>query len=575
MILTALSDYYDRLSKDPDSGVAAPGLEKKAIDFIVVLNQDGSFRQILDNRTGEGKKKQGRPHLVPQAIKRTVGIAANLLWDNIVYALGVDAKGKPKRTALSHEAFINRIEEAVRQTGDEGAQMVLSFLRSDRNGLESDAHWEELTESTGNVTFSLTGEEMELVCQRPAIVDWSARAVMAGEGEKGLCLVTGKIGPLVRLHAPIKNVWGAQSSGANIVSTNLAAFKSQGESQSNNAPVSTKAAFAYTTALNYLLAKGSAQRIQVGDASTVFWAEQASPMEVVFKRAIESVESPQDWEEIKTLYRSPELGVAPIMRDETKFYVLGLAPNASRIAIRFWHNGTVGRVAQTMARHFADLKIIHGPKEPDHLPLFWLLKTTAALGKADNIPPNLGGDFMKAILDDRPYPRTLLSAAVRRARAEQSIPYVRAALIKACLVRQTRCFNRDQKEVDVSLDVTNNNIGYLLGRLFAVLERIQVRANPGINTTIRDRFYASASATPTVAFSHLLKLKNHHLSKMENKGEVVNLERLIGGIMDLFNEFPKNLSLDDQGRFNIGYYHQRQDFFRKKSTETEANTENE
>ncbi|MCL4491530.1 MAG: type I-C CRISPR-associated protein Cas8c/Csd1, partial [Nitrospirae bacterium] len=155
------------------------------------------------------------------------------------------------------------------------------------------------------------------------------------------------------------------------------------------------------------------------------------------------------------------------------------------------------------------------------------------------------------------------SSAIRRIRAEQEVTYPRASLIKAVLVRKAR-YKNEKEEIAMGLDAGNTNAGYRLGRLFAVLEKIQEEASPGINATIRDRFYSSASSTPVTVFSHLLKLKNHHIAKLENKGRAVNFEKLVGEIVDDINDFPAHLSLDDQGRFAVGYYHQRQDFFKKK-----------
>jgi CRISPR-associated protein Csd1 len=243
--------------------------------------------------------------------------------------------------------------------------------------------------------------------------------------------------------------------------------------------------------------------------------------------------------------------------------VLGLAPNAARIAVRFWHAGTVGETARQIKRHFDDCSVVHGPNQPEYLSLFRLLVSTATQGKGENIAPNLGGDFMKAILAGTPYPLNLLAAAIRRCRAEREISYPRAALIKGILAREARYYQKTEKEVGMGLNPSNTNVGYRLGRLFAVLEKTQEEANPGINATIRDRFYGAASSTPVTAFPHLMKLKNHHLAKLENRGRAVNLEKAIGEIVCGIEDFPAHLSLHDQGRFAVGYYHQRQDFFKK------------
>jgi CRISPR-associated protein Csd1 len=314
-----------------------------------------------------------------------------------------------------------------------------------------------------------------------------------------------------------------------------------------------------------LLAKDSKQRLQVGDASTVFWSAKESKMEKVFANFFGKTETEEheDTEAIKALYAAPKTGAKPLNDDLTPFFVLGLSPNASRIAIRFWHSGTVAEVAKNIRQHFDDCEIAHGPKQPKHLPLFRMLVSTAMQGKADNIQPNLAGEVMRAILAGTPYPHTLLQAAVRRNRAEQKVTYERASLIKAVLVREAR-YRKKEKEAGMSLDREIKNTGYLLGRLFAVLEHAQEWANPSINATIKDRFYGAASSTPVIAFPHLMKLKNHHLAKLENKGSAVFLEKEISGIMAGLSEFPAHLDMADQGRFAVGYYHQRQDFYTKK-----------
>ena len=364
----------------------------------------------------------------------------------------------------------------------------------------------------------------------------------------------------------------------------MSAFESYGkeEKQGENAPVSKQAAFAYTTALNHLLSKDSAQRIQVGDASTVFWASEGNPLEGSFASFWN--EPPKDDPDantpaVKALYRSIEQGSLNVSEDSARFFVLGLvAPNPARISIRFWMTGTVKEFSERIVRHFSDIAIDHAPFEPQYLSLSRLLRSTALLEESKNIPPNLGGDTMRAILSGLPYPETLLLSALRRIRAERKVNYPRAALIKACINRKTRRANpagdsAPEEELHVSLDLANTNVGYRLGRLFAALEKVQEEASPGLNATIRDRFYGAASSTPVTVFSNLMRLSKHHLAKIENRGRAVNLEKLIGEIADAIDGnqgFPNHLSISDQGRFAIGYYHQKQAFYAKKQEPAEG-----
>jgi CRISPR-associated protein Csd1 len=555
MILQALYEYYLRR---PD--LPAPGFEEKEIPFIIVLDEQGHLNQIQDKR--EGKKKIAKAELVPQAVKRSSGVAANLLWDNPGYVVGVDNKGDPARAAKQHEAFKQEIQTLGVEEEDIGVKAVLRFY--DADGLASifaDPLWPEIEKTGANLSFRLVGRT-ELICQSSVVREALAKKSLRKEANQAICLITGETDAVERLHPSIKGVWGTQTTGGNIVSFNLDAFNSFGKGQGSNAQVGRRAAFAYTTALNSLLRRDSTQRIQVGDASTVFWAEKSNRLEDDF--AFFFTEPPRDdphrgTKAVESLFKAPQTGAADFDDDGTRFYVLGLAPNAARIAVRFWHVATVRELATHIKQHFRDLEIAHGPKDPPYLTIFRLLLGIAALGKVENIPPNLAGEFVRTILAGLPYPQAMLQAALRRINAEREITYPRTALVKAYLNRL-----KNEKEMTVALDETNTNIGYRLGRLFAVLEKIQEEANPGINTTIRERYYGAASSTPVAVFQTLMKLKNHHLAKLDIRGRAINFEKRITEIMDGVSDFPSILSLPDQGRFTIGYYHQRQDLFKKK-----------
>ena len=577
MILQALVEYYDRKATDPDSALAPAGFEWKEIPFVLELTPDGNVEQIIDTREFQGKKLIARRFLVPQSVKKTSGVAANLLWETAEYVLGFDRKGNPERSKLQRDAFVRRIESLpIKAKSDAGLVALLGFLGNAESVSNIEQkfpeRFAEIKETNPVVSFRLVGEP-NLIAERPLIqasIGASDETENASTALTGFCLVNGKEDEIERLHTSIKGVWGAQSSGANIVSFNLDAFNSFRKAQGNNAPIGQDAAFAYTTALNHLLRRESRQRIQVGDASTVFWSRDKCALEeeLVALFGESGKDNPDEGSlAVANLYAAIKNGVYVDDKSDNRFYVLGLAPNAARIAIRFFHSGTVAEMAISIKQHFDDLDIERAPFDKPHLSIFRLLVSIASLGKADNIPPNLSGDFARAILTASPYPTTLLQAVIRRIRAEHEINYPRAALIKAILNRQRRFQMQTQpdKELTVSLDLTNTNAGYRLGRLFAVLERAQERANPGLNATIRDRYYGAASSTPVAVFSNLMKLKNHHIAKLENKGEAVNLEKLIAEVMDGINDFPNHMPLTDQGRFAIGYYHQRQAFYTKSA----------
>lgn len=568
MILQALTDYYERKAADPQGSLAPEGFELKAIPFVLVLDGQGNLLQLKDRREGTGKKKEARQELVPQGVKKTSGVAANLLWDNAEYVLGVDTRDKPERVAEQHAAFAARLREAFGEMpADAGLQAVFTFLSRHREQalviLAANPLWPEVLESNPLLTFQLD-TDTHLVCQRPAVI---AR-LQGGNDEvaDGTCLITGLPDTIERLHAAIKGVWGAQTSGANIVSFNLGAFNSYGKNQSYNAPVGKRAAFAYTTALNHLLTKGSRQRVQVGDASTVFWAEKASgaAAEVAFLDFLDPQPDDPDrgTQAVASLYRCIQDGKPLTEDDSQRFYVLGLAPNAARIAVRFWHVATVTELGSAFRRYFNEIDIARPAYETgNHPSLFRLLASTALQGKADNIPPNLGGDTFRAILDGRHYPETLMQSTLRRVRAEREVTYLRAALLKAYLIR-----NHNDQEITVSLNPANIDPGYRLGRLFAVLERVQEQAQGSLNASIRERYYGAFSATPVTVLPLLMKLKNHHLAKITNSGY---LEKLLGEVMDGLNDIPSRLSLTEQARFAVGYYHQRQAFFTKHDANPE------
>lgn len=576
MILQALKEYYDRKANDPESGIAPEGWEWKEIPFIMVLDSRGNLKQIEDTREGENKKKRGKRFLVPQGVKKTSGIAANLLWDTSAYVLGIvgtdgldDEKARKVelRAPEQKSAFINRIYSNLPETARRKA--VLAFLSSiERQTLERMPVWEDIYRSNPVISFRFESEG-ELYCNSAEVVGALANQEN-GKQPDGICLVSGIADRISELHTSIKGVYGAQTSGANIVSFNLDAFRSFGKKQGANSPVGETAMFAYTTALNSLLSRDSDQRLQVGDASTVFWSAHKTKFEsdfAFFFKEPEKDNPDAGFRRIRNLFESAKTGAYLEDSGDDKFYILGLAPNAARLSVRFWQVGTVSGFASRIRQHFEDLRIVKPPHEPEFYSLWRLLVNIAIQDKSENIPPNIAGDLMRSILDGTPYPQTLLQSTLRRIHSdtENRVKPIRAALLKAYLNRYLRAHpNRGEKEIAMALDTEQPSIGYQLGRLFAVLEKIQEEASPGLNATIRERYYGSACSSPVTVFGTLMRLKNHHLAKLDNRGRAINLERIIGEIVGHLADFPAHLDLHEQGRFAIGYYHQRQDFFTRK-----------
>lgn len=576
MILQALKEYYDRQVEIPGSGISPFGWEFREIPFITVLDDAGTLVQFEDTREGQGGDRRGKTFMVPAPVKRASNIAANLLWDGPAYVFGVDPEAKPKRLEKQHQAFVDRI---VKELGElEEMQPLITFMQKlDTQVLEAQPLWSEIIEARRPVAFRMQGGQM-LLCELPKVrecIDLLAKQT-SDDGQQGQCLVTGGRTTIATLHPALRGVWGAQPTGANVVSFNLPAFASYKKTQGENAPIGVEAAFGYTAGLNHLLRRGSRQSMHLGDSTVVFWSQADTSFEDHFSDFFS--EPPKDEpnrnvERVRSLLASAETGAYEDDKGDTVFYVLGLSPNAGRASVRFWQHGPIFSFAEKIATHFTDLQILKPKHEPEHYSLWRLLVNTATLDRSENIPPNLAGHTLRAVLTGGLYPATLLQAALRRIRAdvEYRVKPVRAALIKAYLNRYHRIHGSpNHKEIDMALDVDQPSQGYQLGRLFAVLEKIQEEGNPGLNSTIRERFYGAACASPVTVFANLMRLKNHHLSKLENRGRATNFERLLGEIIGHFDDFPAHLDLHEQGRFAVGYYHQRQDFFKGSEHKEQA-----
>lgn len=549
-ILSALARLYDRMAQAGEA--PRRGYSSERIGGEVVIDRDGNLVAINPKLVTEGKRTVAAPLDVPAAVKRSSGIAPNFLWDKTAYVLGVtaqkDEKGKPaladgrpipaqeRRTADEHAAFVALHRERLKGTEDPGLLALLRFL----DGWT----WEDFAARgcspevlDQNVVFRLDGESGYLHDRA------AAARFLSGEraGEGVLCLVTGERAPAARLHPQIKGVRGpgALPQGGSLVSFNDKAYESYGKEQGDNAPVSEAAAFAYGTALNALLARSgpgpSRRTLRIGDTTVVFWAEtpDRSHDEEAEDWMAGALDPPDDSESEAdaTLNLRALLGAVargqkpddPRFHPDTRVYVLGLAPNAARLSVRLWLPGTLGDFTRNLARFHEDMRL--DPPAGKRLPAVWaLLYETALQRKAENIPPLLGGELMRAVLGGTPYPRLLLSSVIGRIRADGILNGARAAICKAYIQRNLK------EEFPVSLDPDNTEPAYRLGRMFAVLEGIQQAALPGLNATIRDRYFAAASATPARVFPLLFKTATHHLSNLR-KGDKGGLAPWLDGQM--------------------------------------------
>ncbi|WP_316172190.1 type I-C CRISPR-associated protein Cas8c/Csd1 [Bradyrhizobium sp. SZCCHNRI3037] len=571
--LATLVRAYEHLAAKED--VPTYGYSQEKIGFLISLNADGTpAGPPIDLRQIDGRKKTPRLMTVPAAFKRPgTTPRAFFLWDNTAYALGVTATDT-KTGAARLEAFRELHKKELSQTQDEGLLALLRFVSSWTPNEFLRLGWPQEMKDQ-NVVFALESERREdiRIHDRPAAREIWARLSTEKVGS-GICLLTGLQGPIARLHPSIKEVWGAQTSGASIVSYNLRSSESYGHQQGGNAPISESAAFAYTTALNHFLAKGSRHRIQIGNASTVFWAEAENATDAedavnIFKGFF-AVDAQQEAGKVAHVLQAIRncislADVAPRLSDGVRFFVLALEPNAARLSVRFYVEDDFGLIAERYGRHVKGMSIDPSPRES--MPSMWrLLVETATLKKSENIVPNLAGDWMRAILTGAPYPSTLLSTLLIRFRADHDINGLRVAIIKSVLVRN---FGHSfPREIPVSLDPDNREPGYLLGRLFAVYEQIQTAAlGQKLNSTIRDKFYGAAASQPRKIFPFLDKGCRLHLSKLgkSRQGYRVALEKSISEIMETMSPgddpFPPHLPDKQQGLFALGYYHQRNHFF--------------
>lgn len=571
MILQSLHKYYDRLRSEPQNDIPQTGFSRQGIHFCITLDLEGNMvGDPIDLRDGNKPKYL----TVPQAVKRSSGIAANFLWDNTGYVLGADKKGKAERLYKTFDAFKTLQHTIGNTVQDDRMQALLSFLDSwQPENAESLPLWDEMAGL--NVVFKIDGETA-YIHDSPAIRDaWLTHAAPSSNDMRGMCLVTGNgDAPISRLHPSIKGIPGTQTSGAALISFNLPAFNSLNKSQNLNAPVSEQATFTYTTALNHLLRRESFQKVQIGDATTVFWTEESSPVESLMAGLFDPdfLESAPDQlqADLKIFLESVSQGQYPKSFDnpENRFYILGLSPNAARISVRFWHVSTTGKVAKRIGRHYRDIALVKCfERDPDYPSIWQILRETAAQRDSRNISPILSGQLLRSLIEGTYYPRTLLSAIISRIRADKQINYTRIAMLKAFLIRN------HQMEVTMSLNTESSHQGYRLGRLFAVLEKAQQEAIPGANATIKDRYFGAASATPGRIFPVLIRGAQNNISKLrkspDTKGRAIHFDRLISDIMDGINQFQPTLYIEDQGMFAIGYYHQRKDLFTSKNATTE------
>ena len=564
MILKALYDYYNRCDNLP-----AKGMEEKEIGFLIVLSPDGHFLRFEDCRT---EKDHARVYLVKKHVGRSSAAVANYLYDNSAYVLGYSEKsnGKEQLYFDTFKAKVESISELFPDNKDLYA--IRSFYNNSRETIldmiSLDVLWEDIKKNLSKKysTFSFRIEgDLKIVAEKKEILqledcDDETKA-------DNLCLVSGKHGPSVDTTTATM-IAGSQATAKLVAFQVNSGYDSYGKSKCGNAPISEEAEFAYTTALNSMLQKGSRNKFMLGSRTFVFWAsnnKEASKEteESLFELLGFSEDTNDDPNanlmKVRRVFESIYSGIMKTELDD-KFYILGLAPNSARIAVIYWSETTLKDFAEKILCHFNDMEIHDTRKDKKpYMGIREIISSVTLGGKMSDATPNLPEAVVKSIFQGLPYPQTLYSACIRRIRAEQNLTITRAAIIKAYLNRQSN----NNKRIDIMLDKDNNNQGYLCGRLFAVLVKIQEDANN--ISSIRERYMNAASATPSAVFATILNLSVHHSEKLD-EGRRIYFEKLKQEILDKVSAkgFPTHLDLQDQGRFFVGYYHQRQDFFTSK-----------
>lgn len=610
MILQALARYYAILLKDPACDIAPPGYCTAGVSFALNLSAQGDLLDLfpLFEQVQVGKKTVEKPRrmIVPEQVKKTSGISSNFLCENSAYVLGITDKGEADFGLKRFEAFRLLHKSLLTRAHCEAARAVLAFLdgydpATGRAHPLIAPHLEALLQG-GNLVFMFQGA----FAQDDPTIKQAWEAYKAGKDAVwGQCLVTGETAPIARLHPSLKGIRDANPTGASLVGFNARAYESYYREQGQNSPVSEKAAFAYTTALNYLLSSANPnKKLVMGDTTVIYWAESekrgyAEAFQGIFEPPLVEELVPEEQQGRKKvekglkavagkIRRVQKLDLDALLKDlhdeNPRFYVLGLAPNAARVSVRFFLTDPFQKIVERLMQHYRDLEIVREyENQPAYITVGHILEETVSKKSKDKeASPLMAGSLMRSILTAAPYPAALYYAILNRIRADvdddqkhiHKIGYVRAAVIKAFLIRKCRHQPQYQEVLVMSLNEQATLPAYLLGRLFAVLEKAQQEAIGDVNASIKDRYFTSACASPASVFPVLLRLSQHHISRAEY-GYVT--DRRIQDILNLLdvqqNPIPARLTLDEQGIFILGYYHQRAAFYARKnasSTETSS-----
>lgn len=577
MLLQSLVKLYEAWAEKGE--IEKLGWNPVKISYGISLDEEGNVDEIIHLKTNAPKGNKEIPSLIslPMPVKRSVGVASNFLYDNATYVFGYDNSNKPDRAKQCFDCFRSVGNKVLENSDDEFSTVIKKFLQKDYSEFEnlSDLLTElNCTETTvddilnkgANLLLMPLGKfptDSKTICE-----SWNSYYEHS-DAPKGVCLVTGKDDHIAKLHPVIKGIRGAQAAGASLVSFNATAFNSYGKENGYNAPVSEYVAFAYTSALNKL-ASDNDHRIFAGDTTVVCWTEDGeSAYQDVFAGIFNSddeVKQKDLHDTIVSIVNGNEVKWEGIpLNPSNNFYILGISPNSARLSVRFFIQNTFGKVMENLLKNQQRMEMVKpGFEKFNYIPLWRILGETVNKKSRDKkCKPHLAGDVLNSIINDYNYPSTLYYGILGRISAEQNINWVKASVLKAYLLK-----NYDSKykeEITVDYNENSNNKAYLLGVLFSNLEEIQNTANPGIKSTIRDRYFTAASSTPSRVFPILIDLAQNHIKKIPNVGAKVNCQKMLTETMSkLGDKFPNRLKLDEKGMFQLGYYQRTQERFTGK-----------
>lgn len=577
MLLQSLVKLYEAWAEKGE--IEKLGWNPVKISYGISLDEEGNIDEIIHLKTNAPKGNKEIPSLIslPMPVKRSVGVASNFLYDNATYVFGYDNSNKPDRAKQCFDCFRSVGNKVLENSDDEFSTVIKKFLQKDYSEFEnlSDLLTElNCTETTvddilnkgANLLLMPLGKfptDSKAICE-----SWNSYYEHS-DAPKGVCLVTGKDDHIAKLHPVIKGIRGAQAAGASLVSFNATAFDSYGKENGYNAPVSEYAAFAYTSALNKLVSDND-HRVFSGDTTVVCWTEDGeSAYQDVFAGIFNSddeVKQKDLHDTIVSIVNGNEVKWEGIpLNPSNNFYILGISPNSARLSVRFFIQNTFGKVMENLLKNQQRMEMVKpGFEKFNYIPLWRILGETVNKKSRDKkCKPHLAGDVLNSIINDYNYPSTLYYGILGRISAEQNINWVKASVLKAYLLK-----NYDSKykeEITVDYNENSNNKAYLLGVLFSNLEEIQNTANPGIKSTIRDRYFTAASSTPSRVFPILIDLAQNHIKKIPNVGAKVNCQKMLTETMSkLGDKFPNRLKLDEKGMFQLGYYQRTQERFTGK-----------